>query len=105
MKKQNKALPRKIPSPDELLAKAEAVADGFNLGDYRLVMHKLRAKGMTFRGIAAWLSKELERPITHTQVFRMMQLEPAQDALEHDNLLAAELRDEDQLEEKKGDAR
>lgn len=99
MKKQINKPVRKIPSPEELMAKADAVADGFNLGDYRSVMFKLRHKGMTFRAIAAWLSEELGRPITHTQVFRMMQVneEPPSGA-EQDEALASELRAEDELE-------
>ena len=105
MKKQTMSSPRKtIPTPADLLAKADTVSEGINLADYRPVMSKLRDKGMPFRAVAAWLSNELGRPITHTMVFRLMREEiPAGvENVTGEELLAREFREEDEQEEKKG---
>ena len=103
MKKQSKISVPKYPSPAELMAKADKLADGFNLSDYRSVIFKLRHKGLTFRAIAEWLTKELGRPITHTQVYRLLQVsdEPPSSE-ESDILLSRELEAEDELHSKGG---
>ena len=108
MKKQIKPTAIKIPSPADLLAKAEKVADGLNLADYRTVMFTLRHKGFTFRAIAEWMSAELHRPITHTQVFRLLQVDvegnPEHSAEEHNERLSHELREENESESREGTA-
>lgn len=103
MKKLTKRTAQKIPSPAELLAKADLVAGGFNLHDYRDVILKLRNKGLSFRAVAEWLSTELGRSITHVQVYRMLRYddETEEKALIHDADLQSEFIAESELEEGK----
>ena len=95
--KHSKPNTRKIPTPSQLLAKADEVEGGFDIKAYHPVMVKLRQKGLSFRAIAAWLSKELGMPITHVQVFRTMQADTVtfEDAV-HNSDLEAELEAENE---------
>lgn len=63
-----------IPTPAQLLAKANALPRGVTLSDYLQVMWTLkREKGMSLREIAAWLSVQLGVTVTHMQVYRAME--------------------------------
>ncbi|KAB2910888.1 MAG: hypothetical protein F9K30_22205 [Dechloromonas sp.] len=105
MKKPTKRTAQKTPSPAELLAKADLVAGGFNLHDYRDVILKLRDKGLSFRAVAEWLSKELGRHITHVQVFRILKHEDdTPEGIVHDAGLESELAAENDITGKEGKA-
>lgn len=64
---------QRIPTPDQLLAKAKALPRGVTLSDYLKVMWTLKdEKGYSLREIAAWLSDQLKVEVTHMQVYRAM---------------------------------
>lgn len=70
--KQKKQKPR-VLSPDKLLELADTLPRGVILSDYLQVMWLLKKeKGMSLREIAAWLTTQLQKPVTHMQVYRVM---------------------------------
>jgi hypothetical protein len=63
---------KRIPTPEELMAKVNALPPTEDITSYIPVMKRLREKGATLRATAEFMSNELGRRVTHTMVYRLL---------------------------------
>jgi hypothetical protein len=63
---------KRRPTPEELMAKVNALPPTEDMTGYIPAMKRLREKGFTLRKTADFLSNELGRRVTHTMVYRLL---------------------------------